>query len=71
VDHGPSGAPYAAGELIVTYEEEAPINAVESLDEEAGAEVEGDLPAITLASSSSPKLRTRPPGRCARRTSPA
>jgi thermitase len=46
VNHGPAGAPYAAGELIVTYEEEAPDDAVKSLDEEAGAEVEGDLPAI-------------------------
>ncbi len=46
VDHGPAGAPYAAGELIVTYEEEAPDTAVESLDEEVGAEVEEDLPAI-------------------------
>lgn len=46
VDHGPAGAPYAAGELIVTFEEEAPARAVESLDEEAGGEVEGNLPAI-------------------------
>ena len=46
VDYDPSGAPYAAGELIVTYEEEAPFGAVESLAEEARGEIEGYLPAI-------------------------
>jgi thermitase len=46
VDHGPSGAPYVAGELVVTYEERAPDAAVESLDEEVGAEVEEKLPEI-------------------------
>jgi thermitase len=46
VDHSPAGAPYAAGELIVTYEEGAPDDAVESLDEEVGAEVEENLPEI-------------------------
>jgi thermitase len=46
VDHSPSGAPYVAGELIVTYEEGASDAAVESLDEEAGAEVEEKLPEI-------------------------
>jgi thermitase len=46
VDHGPAGVPYAAGELIVTFEEEAPADAVESLDEEITAEVEEKLPAI-------------------------
>ena len=46
VDYGPAGAPYAAGELIVAYEEEAPVNAVESLEQEVGGEIEGQLPAI-------------------------
>ena len=46
VDYSPSGAPYAAGELIVTYEEDAPVNAVESLEERARGEIEGQLPAI-------------------------
>jgi thermitase len=46
VDQGPAGAPYAAGELIVTYKEEAPNSVVESLDEEVGAEVEGVLPTL-------------------------
>jgi thermitase len=43
VDHS---TPYAAGELLVTFEEEASDIAVESLDEEAGAEVEETLPEI-------------------------
>ncbi len=46
VDHDPAGTPYAAGELIVTYEEEAPIDAVGSLAEEARGEIKGHLPAI-------------------------
>jgi thermitase len=46
VDHGPGGAPYAAGELLVTYEERASDAAVESLDEEVGAEVGETLPEI-------------------------
>jgi thermitase len=46
VDHTPGGAPYAAGELLVTYEERASDAAVESLDEEVGAEVGEALPEI-------------------------
>ena len=46
VDQDPAGAPYVAGELVVTYEERAPDDAVESLDEEVGAEVEEKLPEI-------------------------
>jgi thermitase len=46
VDHDPGGAPYAAGELLVTYEEQASDAAVESLDEEVGAEVGETLPEI-------------------------
>ncbi len=45
-DRSPAGASYAAGELIVTYEEGASDNAVETLDEEAGAEVEESLTEI-------------------------
>ena len=57
VDYGPSGAPYAAGELIVTYEEEAPLNAVESLAEEARGEVEGQLPAIDALLLAFPEVK--------------
>jgi thermitase len=62
VDHGPAGAPYAAGELIVTYEEEAPDKAVESLDEEAGAEVEEDLPTIDARLFEFPEVEGEPSG---------
>lgn len=43
VDEGPGGSQYAAGELIVTYEDEAPEQEVASLDEEVGAEVGENL----------------------------
>ena len=62
VDHGPGGAPYAAGELIVTYEEEAPEAAVESLDEEVGAEVEGELPSVDARLFSFPEVEGEPSG---------
>jgi len=62
VDHGPAGAPYAAGELIVTYEEEASDRAVGSLDEEVGAEVEGDLPAIDARLFEFPEVEGEPSG---------
>src|SRR5215217_3887039 len=38
VDRSPAGAPYIAGELVVTYEEGASERAVETLDEEAEVE---------------------------------
>ncbi|HET7477920.1 MAG TPA: S8 family peptidase [Rubrobacteraceae bacterium] len=44
VDEGPGGAEYAAGELIVTYEDQEHEQEVESLGEEAGATVAEDLP---------------------------
>ncbi len=43
VDYDPAGAPYAAGELIVTYEEGTPLDAVGALAEEASGEIEGHL----------------------------
>ena len=46
LDEDPAGAPYVAGELIVNYEERAPEQAVESLDEEADAQVEDEFPEI-------------------------
>lgn len=62
VDHGPAGAPYAAGELIVTYEEGASDGAVESLDEEVGAEVEGALPRIDASLFEFPEVEVEPSG---------
>lgn len=43
VEEGPGNAQYAAGELIVTYKDEAPEQEIESLDEEVGAEIEENL----------------------------
>jgi hypothetical protein len=57
VDYDPSGTPFATGELIVTYEEEAPIHAVESLAEEARGEIEGHLPAIDARLLEFPRVR--------------
>ncbi len=60
VDRGPSGAPYVAGELVVTYEEKAPGGAVESLDEEVGAEVEEKLPEIDARLFEFPEVQGEP-----------
>jgi thermitase len=60
VDESPSGAPYAAGELIVTYEEAASYAAVETLDEEAGAEVEEKLPEIDARLFEFPEVKEDP-----------
>jgi thermitase len=45
VDKDPSGAPYAAGELLVTYEPEASERDVDEAIEESDARVEEELPA--------------------------
>ena len=60
VDHGPTGATYVAGELIVTYEERAPGDAVEALDEEVGAEVEENLPEIDARLLEFPEVQGEP-----------
>jgi thermitase len=57
VDRSQAGAPYVTGELIVTYEEAAPDRAVETLDEEAGAEVEEDLPALDARLLAFPEVK--------------
>src|SRR3712207_6607598 len=61
VDHGPGGAPYAAGELLVTYEEQASDAAVESLDEEVGAEVGETLPQIDARLFEFPEVKGKLP----------
>lgn len=63
VDHGPAGPPYAAGELLVTYEEEASDSAVESLDEEANAQVEETLPEIDARLFEFPEIKDEPSDR--------
>ena len=60
VDYAPAGAPYAAGELIVTYEEQAPDKAVESLDEGVGAQVEEKLPEIDARVLEFPEVQDEP-----------
>ena len=60
VDRSQAGAPYVAGELIVTYEEAASDRAVETLDEEAGAEVEEDLPALDARLLAFPEVKRDP-----------
>ena len=60
VDHGPGGAPYAAGELLITYQEQASDNAVESLDEEVGAEVGEELPEIDARLFEFPEVKREP-----------
>jgi len=60
LDHSSSGAPYVAGELVVTYEEQASTGAVESLDEEVGAEVEEKLPEIDARLFEFPKVQGEP-----------
>jgi thermitase len=60
VDRSQAGAPYVTGELIVTYEEAAPDRAVETLDEEAGAEVEEDLPALDARLLAFPQVKRDP-----------
>lgn len=46
VDEDPGGAPYVAGELIVTYEESIPEAPVERVTEEVESTVEDSLPAV-------------------------
>lgn len=58
VDRSPAGAPYAAGELVVTYEEAASDRAIESLDEEA--EVEDDLPELDARLLAFPEVKSDP-----------
>jgi thermitase len=60
VDRSPAGAPYAAGELVVTYEEAASDRAVESLDENADAEVEEDLPELDARLLAFPEVKSDP-----------
>ena len=46
IDEDPAGVPYAAGELLVTYKEDAPAREVASVEQEADAEVEEKIPEI-------------------------
>ena len=57
VDNDPSGAPYAAGELLVTYEGEASEQDVDEAIEESDARVEEELPAPDAQLLSFPEAR--------------
>ena len=60
LDRSPAGAPYAAGELVITYEEKAQDNAFESLDGDVGAEVEEKLPEIDAQLLEFPEVQDEP-----------
>jgi thermitase len=57
VDKDPSGAPYAAGELLVTYEPEASEHDVDEAIEESDARVEEELPAPDAQLLSFPEMQ--------------
>lgn len=57
VDEGPTGAPYAAGELIVTYQEEALEGEIQSAADDAGARVEKELTGLSAELLEFPRLK--------------
>ncbi|MBA2692877.1 MAG: S8 family serine peptidase [Rubrobacter sp.] len=57
VDEDPSGAPYVAGELIVTYEESIPEAPVERVTEEVESAVQKSLPAVDAQLISFPEAK--------------
>lgn len=57
VDEDPSGAPYVAGELVVTYEPEVSDRASAEVPPEAGASVEEELPALGAELLSFPEIK--------------
>ena len=46
IDGDPTGAQYAAGELLVTYKDDVSERATGSVEQKAGAEVEEEVPEI-------------------------
>ncbi len=56
VDHGPSGAPYASGELLVTYEPGASSDAIGSVRGTAGMKVVSRLPDLDTQLIEFPRL---------------
>lgn len=58
VDKGPAGAPYAAGELIVTYKQGTSERTVESASEKAGAKIEKDLSALNAKLVELPEIKS-------------
>lgn len=56
VDEDPRGVPYAAGELLVIYEEKVSARSAGTVGQEVGAEVGVQLPEIDAASLSFPEV---------------
>lgn len=57
IDEDPEGVPYAAGELLVVYKEDAPESEVESVEQEAAAEVEEEIPEIDTQLLELPEIK--------------
>lgn len=57
VDEDSAGAPYAAGELIVTYKEDVSETKVGQIEAEAGADVEKEIPEIDAQVLEFPTLK--------------
>ena len=57
IDEDPAGAPYAAGELIVTYKEGASERKIGQIKQEAKAAVEEEIPEIDLQVLEFPALK--------------
>lgn len=57
VDEDPDGVPYVAGELLITYEEDAPSKVVEELPQEVEGEVEDTLPLADTQVVEFPKVK--------------
>ena len=57
LDKSPQGAPYAAGELIVTYKPGAPRRAVEASDNKVAAKTEEKVPEIRIRLLTFPEIK--------------
>jgi thermitase len=63
VDVGANGTPYAAGELLVTYRDDASQSAVSTVDEEVDGEVEETIPELDAALIEFPEIQAEDSGR--------
>ncbi len=59
VDYDTEGNPYVAGELLVTYEEQVSTRTSDAASQDAGAEVEAELPEIDAAALSFPEVKEK------------
>ena len=57
IDGEPTGDRYAAGELLVTYKDDAPEEEVDSVEQETEAEVEGEIPEIDTQLLELPEIK--------------